>query len=213
MVALCTPVMSDTRFWLWVDGVGGYLVCEADAVVIGQPVHDASVDIPILADLSRRHAVIRRQGEAYLLEALRAVKLNGRAVEHPAPLGLDCQIELGEGVRLRFRQPHPWSLSARVDVVSRHRTQPSSSGVLLAHDTLVLSPRPESHVVCPNWTSEVVLFRQAEQWHCRARVVELQVDGRSVSGGAPLTRQSRVVGPDFSISLEPVSNFRPPATK
>ncbi|MBL8828486.1 MAG: hypothetical protein JNM18_16000 [Planctomycetaceae bacterium] len=199
--------MSHRRFWLWVDGVGGYLVCEADSIVIGQPASDDSVDVPILADLSRRHATVRRQGDAYLFEAAREARLNGRVVEQPALLGRDALLELGSTVRLRFRQPHPLSLSARLELASHHRTQPSTSGIVLAHETLILGPALSSHVVCPGWKHELVLFRAATgPWFCRATGVEFEVDGQAVKGRAQLGERSRIVGPDFSISLEPYSN-------
>lgn len=199
--------MSNRRFWLWVDSVGGFLVCEGDSIVIGQPVPDDSVNVPILADLSRRHATIRRQGDAYLLEAAREARLNGANVDQPARLGREALIELGSAVRLRFRQPHPLSLSARLDLVSHHRTQPFTSGILLAHETLILGPALNSHIVCPGWKHELVLFRAADgPWYCRAAGVELEVDGQPVKGRCLLGERSRIVGPDFSISLEPHSN-------
>ena len=40
----------------------------------------AAADVPILADLSSRHARIRRDGEGYLIEALREVRVDGRPV-------------------------------------------------------------------------------------------------------------------------------------
>ena len=48
------------RFMLWVDAVGGYWVCLADELIVGQPGPTGGADIPILADISARHAGIRR---------------------------------------------------------------------------------------------------------------------------------------------------------
>jgi hypothetical protein len=48
------------RALLWVDAVGGFLVCLDDVISIGQPSPSESLALPILADLSRRHAIIRR---------------------------------------------------------------------------------------------------------------------------------------------------------
>ena len=59
----CRTGRPTDKFMLWVDAVGGFLVCGADQVRIGQPVHCSSVDIPILGDISSRHASIRRDGE------------------------------------------------------------------------------------------------------------------------------------------------------
>ena len=45
------------RFLLWVDGVGGYLVCLSDEVTLGQSTPNCRVHVPILADVSRHHAI------------------------------------------------------------------------------------------------------------------------------------------------------------
>ena len=97
------------RFFLWIDAVGGYLVCRHDTIVIGQPDSSGRVDVPILGDLSRRHAVIRRVGEGYLLEPLRKVRVNDLETGSATSLADGALIELSEGVKLRFRRPHPLS--------------------------------------------------------------------------------------------------------
>ena len=48
------PQYSNPRCILWVDAVGGYLVCLGDEIVLGQAIPGTTVDVPILADLSRR---------------------------------------------------------------------------------------------------------------------------------------------------------------
>ena len=64
------------RFMLWVDAVGGFLVCSADEVTLGQPVRCETCDVPILADIYSRHARIRRDGEGYLIEAIGEVRVD-----------------------------------------------------------------------------------------------------------------------------------------
>ena len=68
------------RALLWVDAVGGFLVCLDDCVVLGQPSPGDSIAVPILADLSRRHAVIRRDAGAYVLEPLQRTRVDGREI-------------------------------------------------------------------------------------------------------------------------------------
>jgi hypothetical protein len=196
----CQSSSKPARFWLWVDGVGGFLVCEGPECTIGQPAA-SGVDIGILADISSRHAVIRRQQDDYLLEPLRATSLDGRSLAGPALLADRATIQLGETVRLAFRRPHPYSASACVHLASRHRTAPSCDGVLLAGDSLVLGPGSRSHVHCPAWMGEIVLYRQNAQWFCRA-AGPVEIDARSTAGGGPLERSSRVAGCDFSFTLE-----------
>ncbi len=136
------------RLLLWVDAVGGYLVAMGNEISLGQPAAaGAAPDVPILGDLSRRHAIIRREGEAYWIEALRPVRIDGKSVPHTAPLLEGSTIDLGQGVRLRFRRPHPLSATARLEFASPHRTQPSTSAVLLMADACIMGPAATSHIV------------------------------------------------------------------
>lgn len=189
------------RFLLWVDGVGGYWVCLGDEVTLGQPVPSGEIDVPILGDLSKRHARIRRDGEGYLIEAFRPVRVDGRRVERVASLTSGSLIQLGDAVRLIFRRPHALSATARLDFVSRHRTQPSLDAVLLMADSCVLGPKPHSHVVCRDWPSEVVLYRHDDELYCRTRV-PIEIDGRGCKDRGRISRNSRIVGERFSLSLE-----------
>ena len=56
------------RYVLWIDAVGGYLVCRDDQITIGQAIPGNRVDVPIQADLRGKHALIRREDEQYLIE-------------------------------------------------------------------------------------------------------------------------------------------------
>ena len=126
-VALVEPA-AGPRFLLWIDGVGGYLVCLSDEVVLGQATPNNPIAIPIQADLSRQHAKICRQGDGYVIEPLHATWVNGQLVRGKTLLSDGDEIEMAGTVRLRFRQPHALSASARLDFVSHHRTQPKADG-------------------------------------------------------------------------------------
>lgn len=197
------PQCESRRFLLWVDGVGGYLVCTGDEVLLGQPVEDSRIDIPILGDVSRRHAKIRRDGESYLIEPIRGVRLDGRPIERATTLADGCQIELGGNVRLRFRRPHPLSATARLEFVSHHRTQPSADAILLLADSCILGASGASHVVCRDWAGQVVLFRQDDELYCQAPG-QFRVDGVPAAECGRLASKSQVVGEDFSFSVEPL---------
>jgi hypothetical protein len=188
-------------FLLWVDAVGGYWVYLDEGVTLGQPVGSRPVDIPILGDLSSRHARIWRDGEGYLIEAIRDVRVDGRPVERVTSLQDGSRIRLGEGVKLVFRRPHALSATARIDFASRHRTHPSVDAILLMADSCVLGPKPYSHVVCRDWRSEVVLYRHDDQLYCRSSG-PMEIDGLRSRDRAPITRNSRVAGERFSFSLE-----------
>lgn len=206
------------RFLLWVDAVGGYLVCLGDEIVIGQAHPGNQVDVPLQADIRRRHVSIRREGEGYVLDPLISaesgpantaaarqarVRMDGKEVKRPALLSDGDEFELGEGVRLRFRKPHALSASARLEILSKHRTHPFADAVLLMAESAVLGPKWQNHVICREWTGDVVLYRQEENLFCRA-MQSLEIDGQLQEGRGRLSVRSRIVGPDFSLSLEPV---------
>jgi hypothetical protein len=193
------------KFMLWVDAVGGFWVCMADVVSLGQPVRSGTADIPILADISSRHARIRRDGEGYVIEAVREVRVDGKPVREMGWLGNGSKIELGEGVRLVFRRPHALSATARIDFASHHRTQPSSDAVLLMADCCILGPKPQGHILCRQWPREVILYRHDEELYCRS-AGGLEIDGVYHRERGPLTRNSRVVGEGFSLSLEAIES-------
>jgi hypothetical protein len=193
------------KFLLWIDAVGGFWVCLADEVVLGRPEQPrGGPDVPILADLSARHARIRRDHEGYVIEALREVRLDGRPVRPATWLADGNRIELGEGVRLLFRRPHPLSATARLDFLSRHRTQPSTDGVLLMADSCVLGPNLPSHVLCRDWPQEIIIFRSGEhgdELFCRSSR-PFEIDGLPHKDRGRLGWNSRVTGEGFSFNLE-----------
>jgi len=196
-----SPSMKTGRFLMWVDAVGGYWVCLGDEITLGQPARGGKADVPILGDLSKRHARVRRDGEGYLIEAYRPVYVDGRMVDKVESLANGQAIRLGDSVELIFRRPHALSATARLDFVSGHRTQPSVDAVLLMADACVLGPARHCHVVCRDWPAEVVLFRHDSRLFCRTAGT-LEIDGRRTKGRGPITTHSRIEGEKFSLTLE-----------
>jgi hypothetical protein len=200
--ATATAASPDSsRFLLWVDGVGGYLVCLSDEVTIGQSTPGCRVDVPILADISRHHASICRRGDGYVIQPVQTSRVNGQVVRETTLLTDGDEIELGDGVRLRFRQPHALSASARLEFLSRHRTHPSADGVLLMAESCVMGPKWQNHVVCADWQGDVVLYRRDDELYCRA-MDSIEIDGRLCDGRGRIGPNSHVAGNDFSMSLE-----------
>lgn len=197
-----TKAKPSPRCLLWVDAVGGFLVCFADEVVLGQAVPRNDVDVPILGDLSRRHVAVRREGDGYVIHPKGWVLVEGHEIQRPTVLADGDEIQLGESVKIRFRQPHVLSATARLDFLTNHRTQPSADAVVLMADSCILGPGMRNHVICRNWVGDVVLFRsQGDQLQCRAGGT-FEIDGKKYSGQGPITRSSRITGTDFALSLE-----------
>lgn len=192
---------SAQRQMLWVDAVGGYMVCMDDEIVLGQPAGSAQPAVPILADLSRRHAVLRREGGNYVLEPLGPVKVDGRELTGPAVLDHEHLIELGPAVRLRFTRPHALSATARLVIESGHRTVPAADAVLLMAESCIMGAASHSHIQCRDWKEDVILFRKGNKLACRTNQ-PLELNGTPADGPAELEAGSRVEGEDFALSVE-----------
>jgi tetratricopeptide (TPR) repeat protein len=190
------------RFLLWIDGVGGYLVCLGNRVTVGQAVPDATVDVPIFADVSRLHATLTRDTEGYLLEASRTIQVNGQPVTRSL-LHAGDRVTLGSCCQFQFHQPVPISASARLDLVSGHRLKLAVDAVLLMADTLVLGPGPQTHVVMPDLEQPVILFRAKEGLGIRC-AGKMSIDGHSCLQRGTLGPTSTVAGDDFTLAVEPV---------
>ena len=191
------------RFFLWVDGVGGYLVCMAAHVTLGQASPDARVDLPLVADVSRLHATLTRDGEGgYLLEAARPVLVNDQSVTR-AVLRPGDRVTLGSSCQVQFLRPVPVSTTARLDLTSGHRLLPGVDAVLLMGDTLVLGRGPQCHVEMPELKNPIVLFRNKDSLGIKYGN-SFVVDGHRQHERATLGASSHVSGEEFAFALEPV---------
>jgi hypothetical protein len=191
------------RMLLWADAVGGFLVCLDPEVVIGRAGSGSHADIPLLGDLSRRHASLIRHGDGYIVRAYHPTFINGRQVIGTGPLRDRDVLRLGSSVELLFRQPSPISATARLEIVSHHRLPMAVEGVILMAETCILGPPPQAHVVAGELREPLVLFRQGGQLWCRAPG-SFEVDGRPCTGRVALGARSRVSGQEFSFGVEPV---------
>ncbi len=196
------------RFLLWLDAVGGYLVCLDDEVVLGRAGTDAVADVPLLGDLSRQHATLARDGEGYVIRAIKPTFVNGKPIT-TAPLRDGDVIRLGSTVELEFCQPSPVSSTARLRVVSRHRLPLAVDGVILMAETCIVGESKQAHISAPGLDHPVVLYRQGAALWCRA-TGGFEVDGRACAARAPITLQSSVLGEGYSFSLEPLGSRTSP---
>ena len=198
-----TERQQGKRLVAWIDAVGGFLICLGDEIVLGQPSEGGDVDVPILADVSRRHAIIRREGEAYVLTPLVKTMIDGKAVADPAVLRDKCVIKLGDAVELRFRKPHALSSTAVLEILTHHKTEPAVDGIVLMSESCIVGPQPHSHVRCRDWASDLVLFRRGADLMCRTQT-PVEIDGQTCVGQATLDGNCRIESEEFALSLEEI---------
>ena len=186
---------------LWVDGVGGFLMVDKEEIVIGQATSSSKAEVAIVGDLSRQAAAIRRTESDYLLQPLQPTQVDGVSIDRPLLLSQPAVIQLGQRVQLEFTKPSPLSATGCLRLASMNRFKPNVDGILLLADSCIIGPNPGSHVSCPNWSKELLLFRNGEQWYFRT-LDEVLVNGSPDKGQILVEPGLRIQGEDFSLSVE-----------
>jgi hypothetical protein len=189
-----------SQYLLWVDGVGGFLVCLGRRVTVGQAGGRERPDIGVLADISRHHATIQRDAEGYYLEAVRKVTINGHQAEK-AFLHSGDRLTLGVSCQFLFTQPVPVSSSARLEPVSHRLVQPAGV-VLLMADTLVLG-RGQAHVVIDDLEKPIILHRNQAGLAIR-HDGPMSINGHTFEGRGPLEAGAKVKTEKLALALENV---------
>ena len=198
-----TPAQNQLKdFIIWVDGVGGYLVCCGHKNLLGQAIPDSDVTIPLRGDVSRQHAMIETVEDRHLLHPFGPVCIDDRPLNEAAVLIHDQIFQMGDAVAIGYRKPHPLSSTAVLDFVSRHRTLPWSDAVLLAGDTIVLGSQTRNHVVCPHWKHEMILYRRTSGWCVKTKAAG-SIDGHPLKNQT-LQDKSYITGENYSFSIEAI---------
>jgi FHA domain len=199
------PTGPPKRFLLWIDGVGGYLICLGTRVSFGQATAEGSIDVPLLADVSRLHAVLQRDGEGYVIESTRALNVNGKPASK-ATLHPGDRVTLGAACQFLFQTPVPVSATARLDLVSGHRLPLSIDGILLMAETMVMGPGPAAHVPVEDMQKSVVLYRHKDGLGIRCPG-EFKVNGNAAKDREVLPPYATVSTPQLSFAIEPAARW------
>jgi hypothetical protein len=210
-VAVGTP-QTASRYLAWIDGVGAWLILTGQSISVGRISGNVSplaatssseqeADIALMANLSRNHASIKRIDENYILKPQSSVKIQARPISYETVLPDNCELTLGESVRLSFSIPTPLSATARVTFSSEHRARNSIDGVILMAETCLLGPSNTDHILCRNWSESIVLVQTQTGIAVRSKQ-ELQVGGRTCKPTDLISGGQVVSGSDFRFRLE-----------
>jgi hypothetical protein len=197
-------VSPPKRFLLWVDGVGGYLVCLSSRVTFGQATAEGPVDVPLFAEVSRTHAEVTRDGEGYVIESGRGVRVNGDETKR-AVLSAGDRVTLGPSCQFLFHRPVAASSSVRLELTSGHRLPVAVEGVLLMGNELILGPGPAAHVELPGLEAAAVIYRSKDGLSVRVPDLKFAVDDRPFADRAALPLPAVVSCEAFTFAVEPVS--------
>jgi len=194
-------------FFLWIDEIGGFWVVVNDQVTLGAETASANLDVPIRGLPHQFKLSWSRVDGLYLVHPNPAAALLVDEMLVDSEMILDKQHRIqSRDLILAFRKPHVLSETATLTIESRHRTNPHTDGILLMDRSIVMGPSRASHIVCPGWSQQVVLYQERGKLHCSSNVDYL-VDGIVESGKTRLGPNSRISGSDFSMALEPVPDL------
>lgn len=209
-VPQAAPTEDETprRLLLWIDGVGGYLVCLTPRVSLGQATAEAHVDVPIFADISRLQAYITRDAEGHILEAIRPTSVNDQTVEK-ALLRDGDWLRFSGKCQLSFRQPVTISSTALLHVSSRHRLPWAVDGIILLGETCLLGSSGDVHIQVPGMKKRVAIVRRRDGLAVQT-AGEFDLDGDRCKDRAELSFRSTVTTEDLRFTLEPINvpNFK-----
>ena len=190
------------RYMLWIDGVGAWQLLAGNEFLIGGPtMEQKAADICLMANLSRRHATLKRSGEDWFIHPHQSTVISGKSVTSQTLLRTGDAICLADRVRLGFRIPSVLSGSVLIDFESHHRPGHSVNGIILMADSVLLGPRKDHHVCCPDWSDMVVIYRQDGQLKCRSRMA-MSINGERVRDSAALNDGAIVSGEEFRFRIE-----------
>lgn len=153
-------------FLLRVDEGGEQLVLRGESVSIGN-VRQARADLPVLANLSGRHATIRRSMSFHggmqdtIVAEEGEVRVGGQKVAE-RPLAPGDRVQLGPALGFVYQRPTPRSLTVGLLLQSGFQVA-GTDRVLLMKDRgrdgrILLGPGPDVHVRVASATGEVEVY-------------------------------------------------------
>lgn len=192
-------VMMSSQSVLWIDGVGGYAMCDRETTIIGGASAAADVPLRLMSDLPSKTAIFHHQGQDHLIEPIHSVWLNGQEIRTTSLLSSGDRIRLGSSVELAFSQPTQLSGTAVLMLRSGHRWRGAIDGALLLGHSCLIGPSPTAHVCCRHWEKDIVLFRHRDQWMVRRD--EYTEDGSIRTASThPLKLGERIQGQGYSMT-------------
>ena len=154
-----TPPAS--RWRLWIDGCGGYLLLAGMQWSVGGWSQTTTADICVRTDWPRAAGWIRRRSGDYFWEGrsssdARVLLTSGTRIPIP-----------GSGV-MTLNQPSQLSDTAVLSLVAPHRFDQHVDGVVLVRETVLIGSGDDCHLQCRDSSDRATLQLRENQWYARA---------------------------------------------
>ncbi len=211
------------RLLLWIDGIGHYLLCLEPEIWIGRYVPLSGIQVPIHADIGRRHVrLIRDESGAVNIQAhwptclvskssqvqpdeefqIQRLSLDARTETVPV-LESNLKLELGERVVLEYQKP---AIDRPVTIrsLSGHRTVPAANAIVWMDRRLTIGGNASFDIHCRNRTGQLVIeFGEDGVFVTGADCVSMPAETETLTPGRAGVRISAA---DISLVLEPLES-------
>lgn len=178
------PKSPVSRWRLWVDGCGGYLLMTGVRWSVGGLSRDSTVDICVQADWPRLAGQISRRGADYFWQGQ-------RAADQKILLTDGTQVPVDGSALMTLGKPSQLSDTAVLSLNGPHRFDQHVDGVVLVRETILVGPDSDCHLRCRDASDRVVLQLKGNQWYAKAGLLgdfqRLEVGSRVVLQSLAMT--------------------------
>lgn len=146
-----------SRWRLWIDGCGGFLLLTGDHWSVGGLSHTDLADVCVRADWPRNAGTIERRGGDYFWQG-------SRSKEQRELISAGRPLPIAGTATITMSKPSQLTNSATLQLKPPHRFHEHVDGVVLVDETLLIGPQTDCHVHCHQASDRAVLNRRDGRW-------------------------------------------------
>ena len=175
---------SASRWRLWIDGCGGYLLVNGVQWSVGGLSRATNADVCVQADWPRLAGQISRRGADYFWQGQNSLESKTLLTDGtPFPIQGSALMTLGK--------PSQLSDTAVLSLNAPHRFDQHVDGVVLVLETVLVGPGSDCHLRCRGASDRAILQLKDNQWYAKAGLLgdfqKLEVGHRVVIQSLAMT--------------------------
>ncbi|MDB4393961.1 hypothetical protein OAF37_03815 [Rubripirellula sp.] len=175
---------SASRWRLWIDGCGGYLLVNGVQWSVGGLSRATNADVCVQADWPRLAGQISRRGADYFWQGQNSLESKTLLTDGtPFPIQGSALMTLGK--------PSQLSDTAVLSLNAPHRFDQHVDGVVLVRETVLVGPGSDCHLRCRGASDRAILQLKDNQWYAKAGLLgdfqKLEVGHRVVIQSLAMT--------------------------
>ncbi|MCH1441151.1 MAG: hypothetical protein L7W43_15925 [Rubripirellula sp.] len=153
-----------SRWRLWVDGCGGYLLVTGVQWSVGGVRPLSTADICVQADWPGLAGQISRRGADYFWQ--------GQSAEDQQILLTNgSQVPVQGSALMTLGKPSQLSDTAVLSLAGPHRFDQHVDGVVLVRETILVGSGADCHLRCRDASDRAILQLKENQWYAKAGVL------------------------------------------